>query len=147
MIRLILATVVTLGVLTLGVVACGNAHQGSVAASATSASASSGASASAGSSRVAGLKDIAVSQLPSRARQTLKLIDAGGPYPYRQDGTVFQNREKLLPLEPAGYYREFTVAAPGARDRGSRRIIAGKDGERYYTPDHYQSFLRIEGIP
>jgi ribonuclease T1 len=65
----------------------------------------------------------------------------------RQDGTVFQNREKLLPHEPNGYYREFTVPAQGSPDRGPRRIIAGKNGERYYTPDHYQSFLRIEGTP
>lgn len=127
MIRLILAAAVTLGI-----AACGNASHGSVTASASSGVTS-------------GIQDISVAQLPAQARQTLKLIEAGGPYPYRQDGTVFQNREKLLPPEPTGYYREFTVVAPGARDRGPQRIIAGIDGERYYTPDHYQSFLRIEG--
>jgi ribonuclease T1 len=129
MIWLLLAAAVILGT-----PACGNASQGPATAS---ASASSGVT--------SGIRDISVAQLPAQARQTLKLIDAGGPYPYRQDGTVFQNREKRLPKEPAGYYREFTVAAPGARDRGPRRIIAGMDGERYYTLDHYQSFLRIEG--
>jgi ribonuclease T1 len=82
---------------------------------------------------------------PAAVITTLRLIDTGGPYPYRQDGTVFTNREKLLPPQPSGYYREFTVPTPGAGDRGPRRIVTGKNGERYYTPDHYRSFQRMEG--
>ncbi|MCS6944106.1 MAG: ribonuclease domain-containing protein [Sutterellaceae bacterium] len=86
-----------------------------------------------------------VGELPAEARQTLALIKRGGPFPYRKDGTVFANRERLLPLRPRGYYREYTVPTPGARDRGARRIVAGGDPphEFYYTDDHYQSFRRI----
>ncbi|HEX8987430.1 MAG TPA: ribonuclease domain-containing protein [Rhodocyclaceae bacterium] len=87
--------------------------------------------------------DVAIADLPPEARTTLRLIDAGGPFPYRRDGVVFANREHRLPEEPRGYYREYTVPTPGAYDRGARRIIAGSRGERYYTGDHYRSFLRI----
>ena len=81
--------------------------------------------------------------LPSEARDTLALIKAGGPFPYSQDGKTFQNREKRLPPRERGYYREYTVKTPGAKDRGARRIVAGRGGERYYTDDHYRSFRRI----
>ena len=83
------------------------------------------------------------SDLPREARETLALIKAGGPFPYAQDGRVFSNRENLLPLRERGYYREYTVRTPGARDRGARRIVAGSRGEYYYTDDHYRSFKRI----
>jgi ribonuclease T1 len=86
---------------------------------------------------------VRTSQLPPEARQTLSLIAKGGPYPYREDGEVFQNREHLLPSEPSGYYHEFTVPTPGAGDRGARRIVTGERGERYYTADHYASFREI----
>ena len=75
--------------------------------------------------------------------KTLALIDAGGPFPYRQDGTVFSNREHLLPAEAHGYYHEYTVPTPGSPDRGARRIVVGSQGEAYYTDDHYRSFWRI----
>ena len=84
-----------------------------------------------------------VSRLPAEARATLALIKAGGPFPYPQDGRVFSNREKLLPQQKRGYYREYTVRTPGVRDRGARRIVAGETGEYYYTEDHYRSFRRI----
>jgi ribonuclease T1 len=87
--------------------------------------------------------DIALRDLPPEARATLSLIRAGGPFPYARDGVVFGNREALLPKRPRGYYREYTVPTPGARDRGARRIVAGRDGELYYTDDHYRSFRRI----
>jgi ribonuclease T1 len=87
--------------------------------------------------------EIAVGDLPPEARATLTLIEAGGPFPYPQDGMTFGNREKRLPLCERGYYREYTVRTPGARDRGARRIVAGKGGEYYYTADHYRSFKRI----
>jgi ribonuclease T1 len=88
-------------------------------------------------------KEVPVQALPPEARQTLLLIKANGPFPYAQDGKAFGNREKRLPLRAHGYYREYTVRTPGARDRGARRIVAGNAGEFYYTEDHYRSFRRI----
>jgi ribonuclease T1 len=87
--------------------------------------------------------DVATVDLPPEARTTLQLIEQGGPFPYRRDGVVFGNYEKLLPQKPRGYYHEYTVPTPGARSRGARRIIAGRLGERYYTADHYRTFQRI----
>lgn len=87
----------------------------------------------------------APSGLPSEALDTLELIRRGGPFPHRQDGTVFGNREGLLPAADRGYYREYTVPTPGERDRGARRIVTGGDppAEWYYTDDHYRSFRSI----
>ena len=90
-----------------------------------------------------GLPTIALAQLPREAQETIRLIDRGGPFPYQQDGTTFGNRERLLPAQPQGYYREYTVPTPGESDRGARRIIAGRGGELYYTDDHYESFKRV----
>ncbi len=87
--------------------------------------------------------DIPFVDLPAEARATLSLIKAGGPFPHRQDGSTFGNREKLLPRRDHGYYREYTVRTPGAQDRGARRIVAGSGGEFYYTADHYRSFRRV----
>jgi ribonuclease T1 len=87
--------------------------------------------------------DIAHGDLPPQAQQTLALIEAGGPFPYVQDGRVFSNREAALPLRKRGYYREYTVPTPGVRSRGARRLIAGRGGEYYYTEDHYRTFRRI----
>jgi guanyl-specific ribonuclease Sa len=83
--------------------------------------------------------------LPVEALDTLALIERGGPYPHRQDGAGFQNRERRLPSRPRGYYREFTVRTPGARDRGARRIISGgaPPVEFFYTADHYPTFRRF----
>lgn len=81
--------------------------------------------------------------VPPEALLTLELIDSGGPFPWDRDGVVFENREGRLPEKPRGYYREYTVKTPGERSRGARRIIAGQNGERYYTGDHYQSFQPV----
>lgn len=90
------------------------------------------------------IRDVERSALPAEARQTLNLIERGGPYPYRRDGVVFQNREGRLPYRTRGCYHEYTVPTPEARDRGARRIIDSCDGPRYYTADHYGSFQRIQ---
>jgi guanyl-specific ribonuclease Sa len=84
--------------------------------------------------------------LPAEARDVLDRIAAGGPFAYRQDGGVFQNRERRLPPRPGGYYREYTVVTPGSDDRGARRIITGGDPpvEYWYSDDHYRSFRRFE---
>ena len=91
----------------------------------------------------AALADISVKALPSEARETLKLIEKGGPYPYDRDGIVFGNFEKRLPLKDRGYYHEFTVKTPGVKHRGARRIVTGKGDEKYYSDDHYKTFKRI----
>jgi ribonuclease T1 len=84
--------------------------------------------------------------LPVEAHAVLQQIERGGPYEYRQDGGVFQNREHRLPDQPRGYYREYTVETPGSRDRGARRIITGGQPPReyWYTDDHYGSFRRFD---
>jgi ribonuclease T1 len=74
---------------------------------------------------------------------TLAAIDSGD-LPYEEDGGVFQNRERLLPEQPLGYYREYTVETPGSPDRGARRLVIGEGGETYYTDDHYASFEEID---
>lgn len=90
-----------------------------------------------------GLPYVALDALPPEAADTVRLIDAGGPFPYDEDDGVFGNYEGLLPDRFDGYYREYTVETPGSDDRGARRIIAGADGELYWTDDHYESFEAI----
>jgi len=85
-----------------------------------------------------------LSSLPPQVSATVDLILQGGPFPYRQDGVVFANAERHLPMEVRGYYHEFTVPTPGSPDRGARRVITGLDGEFYYTADHYESFRRVD---
>ena len=94
-----------------------------------------------------GLPVVAVSALPVEARETLVLIAAGGPFPYSRDGVVFQNRERILPRRATGWYHEYTVPTPGEDDRGARRIVTGKDGLRYWSDDHYDSFSVIQEEP
>jgi ribonuclease T1 len=94
-----------------------------------------------------GLGSVQIDQLPREAQQTMALIRQGGPFPYSKDGAVFGNYEGVLPKQKRGYYHEFTVQTPRARNRGARRIISGGDprsaGEYYYTSDHYKTFRRI----
>ncbi|MBT2469205.1 guanine-specific ribonuclease N1 and T1 [Streptomyces sp. ISL-66] len=90
-----------------------------------------------------GMATVRAAALPQQARDVLALIDKGGPYQYRQDGTVFGNFEKALPQQKRGYYHEFTVKTPGERDRGARRIVTGQGGEFFYTDDHYKTFKAV----
>jgi ribonuclease T1 len=89
------------------------------------------------------LATVSLETLPPQVRETLRLIRAGGPFPYARDGVSFGNFEKRLPIERPHFYREYTVPTPGARDRGARRVIAGREGEFFYTDDHYSTFRRI----
>ena len=82
--------------------------------------------------------------LPSDARDTLRLIKQHGPLPFPRDGVVFGNYEHRLPQRPRGYYHEYTVKTPGARNRGARRIVCGPLPECYYSGDHYQTFQHIK---
>jgi ribonuclease T1 len=91
---------------------------------------------------------VELAALPPEARQTEQLIRRGGPFPYAKDGSVFGNRERQLPRQARGYYREYTVKTPESRDRGARRIVCGGSQTAapeacYYTGDHYASFKRI----
>ena len=88
-----------------------------------------------------------VTALPRPGRETYELIRLGGPFPYDKDGSVFGNRERQLPIEKRGFYREYTVKTPGSSDRGARRIVCGGPPRAphacYYTADHYASFRQI----
>ena len=116
-----------------------------VACSAGSPPSGSGASGNpaATTDPVSGLPVVHVEHLPPEAAATLALIASDGPFPYDQDGAVFQNREGILPARARGHYHEYTVPTPGEDDRGARRIVTGADGERYWTADHYASFAWI----
>ena len=90
---------------------------------------------------------MAVSEMPRQGAETYQRIFQGGPFAYDKDGVVFGNRERQLPLQKRGYYREYTVKTPGSRDRGARRIVCGGQPKApdtcYYTADHYSSFRKI----
>ena len=91
---------------------------------------------------------VTLRELPAEARDVHQRIHAGGPFAHPRDGAVFGNRERLLPPRPRGWYREYTVATPGAHDRGARRIVCGGHAARapetcFYTADHYNTFRRI----
>ena len=95
---------------------------------------------------------LSVTDLPREGQETYQLIRKGGPFPYEKDGTVFGNRERLLPREARGFYREYTVRTPGVKHRGARRIVCGGQIPRspqtcYYTQDHYASFRMIVDKP
>lgn len=101
--------------------------------------------ANAAGTSAAAVGSICYGDLPSQAYDTLDLIESGGPFPYPQDGTVFQNREGVLPSQSSGYYHEYTVKTPGSSTRGARRIVTGQENqEDYYTADHYESFDLID---
>jgi ribonuclease T1 len=102
----------------------------------------------AGAACSADLGSVPSSGLPAEAQATQKLIRSGGPFRHEKDGTVFFNREELLPRQQRGYYREYTVETPGSQDRGARRIVCGGTVATapeacYYTGDHYSSFKLI----
>lgn len=124
-------------------------HQGSVAALAAIALSTGGTGwARTADADVGAMAPVKLASLPTQAQTTHQLILAGGPFPYSKDGTVFGNRERLLAAKPRGYYREYTVKTPGARNRGARRIVCGgkpptQPDTCFYTDDHYASFKRI----
>jgi ribonuclease T1 len=102
--------------------------------------------------RAPALPTVTLAELPPQARATYRLIRAGGPFPFERDGGVFFNRERLLPPQPRGHYRAYTVPTPGATTRGPRRIVCGgmqpsAPEACFYTADHYASFSRIVAAP
>ncbi len=93
------------------------------------------------------LPTISFAALPAPGVETYRSIQRGGPFPFEKDGVVFGNRERILPLQKRGYYREYTVKTPGSRNRGAQRIVCGGPATSpdacYYTADHYASFRMI----
>ncbi|WP_233809246.1 ribonuclease [Paraburkholderia sp. HP33-1] len=111
--------------------------------------AASEASAASGAQERGALGTVTKAQLPGEATETLRLIKAGGPFPFSEDGVLFRNSAGLLPQHPRGYYHAYTVRTPGSTDRGQRRIVCGgprrQASDCYYTEDYYASFKRIAG--
>lgn len=89
------------------------------------------------------LPPIEYHELPTEAQETMELIERGGPYPNREDGTTFRNYEHRLPDQESGYYREFTVETPDESGPGARRLVLGRAGDVYYTEDRYQTFRQV----
>jgi len=92
------------------------------------------------------LPEIAIAELPREGRDTLEQIRANRPFRHERDGAVFGNRERMLPLHPRGYYREYTVRTPASKNRGARRIVCGGRAfpeACFYSDDHYRSFSKI----
>jgi ribonuclease T1 len=90
------------------------------------------------------IESVPIGRLPPEAQQTIDKIERGDLFPYRQDGTVFGNRERRLPVMRYGTYHEYTVPTPGSRTRGARRIITAPQRIYYYTGDHYRTFQQID---
>ncbi|WP_321931229.1 ribonuclease [Paraburkholderia guartelaensis] len=111
--------------------------------------AASGAPAASGAQVAGTLGSVTMAQLPGEAAETMRLIKAGGPFPFADDGVLFRNTAQLLPKHPRGYYHTYTVRTPGTTDRGQRRIVCGgprkQPSDCYYTEDYYVSFKRIAG--
>ena len=137
----LLAMLVALAVLAF--VLAGVPTTGSAPSGTTGAGTTAPAPAAPNIVNLSGLPEVKASELPDEARRTLVLIAQGGPYPYTRDDATFGNFERILPRKSSGYYKEYTVRTPGESDRGARRIVAGQAGEKYYTPDHYNSFKFI----
>ena len=97
--------------------------------------------------------DVSLADLPREAKTTYALVKQGGPFPYSKDGVTFGNFEGNLAKKKRGYYREYTVPTPGAKNRGARRIVCGAGEAQwqrnapdacFYTADHYQTFQKIK---
>ena len=74
--------------------------------------------------------EVALADLPKEAQDVHALVGTGGPFRFDRDGVVFGNREKLLPAKPRGYYHEYTVRTPGAKNRGAPAARLRRPGER-----------------
>jgi guanyl-specific ribonuclease Sa len=77
---------------------------------------------------------------------TLDRIAQGVGNEFPGDGIEFPNApdrksgQRLLPERPAGYYVEFVHPAPERPDNaGVMRIIVGRDGDVWFSPDSYRT--------
>lgn len=55
---------------------------------------------------------------------------------------VFVNAERRLPQKAAGYWIESDVW-PKNGPRDAERLVFGREGEVYWTRDHYATFVRL----
>lgn len=79
--------------------------------------------------------------------KTVERVDAGRVLSeYRHDGIEFKNIERRLPSKPRSYYREWVHPTKGLRGPGPQRVLSGKEGELFYTWDHYSHFVKIRSV-
>jgi ribonuclease T1 len=79
--------------------------------------------------------------------ETAGLAMRRGPFPFAEDGLVYENIQERLPLKPHGYYTEYTVPTPGVQGRGARRLIRGAGEELYYWQPEKIEFLALHEPP
>jgi guanyl-specific ribonuclease Sa len=62
----------------------------------------------------------------------------------KEDGNIYKNKSEPR-LHEGGDYREYDVNPSGDKsNRGLERfIIDWNTGDSYYTPDHYDTFIKI----
>jgi guanyl-specific ribonuclease Sa len=90
-------------------------------------------------------------RLDAQIRKVVESMDRTGrpPAGVTQGGrrgtqrATFQNLEGRLAAKPSGYYRESDVWSRGSGSRGAERLVFGREGEVYYSKDHYRSFVRL----
>jgi filamentous hemagglutinin len=75
---------------------------------------------------------------------TIDRIRRGEKLSHPNDGSYFTNRERSLPSQnDRQFYREFVHKMRGFSFPGPQRVIIGKDGNVWYTGDHYASFIQV----
>ena len=84
----------------------------------------------------------AVSGVPQKAVDVLKIVRTTGQPPDGYvGGRVFENREGRLPAD--GDYREFDVDPHNGQRNAERLIVEWKTKKAWYTGDHYQTFTEL----
>lgn len=58
-------------------------------------------------------------------------------------GDYYSNYEKTLPEKEGRKYYECDINTLGALTRGAERLVYSNDGLIYYTPDHYDTFIKL----
>jgi len=75
------------------------------------------------------------------ARRVIDAIRNGLPGPYEEfphNGQVWRNDEGNLPArEDPDYYTQWSVP-------GQERLVSGKEGEVFFSPDHGRTFYRYK---
>lgn len=91
-------------------------------------------------------------ELRSQVGDVVRHVDEfGAPPPGVAQGGLkgfpqgtYGNKSGALPQRDVGYYRESDIWQSGnGVKRGADRLIFGRDGEVWFTPNHYDSFVQI----